>query len=82
MSIILGKQKLDIRDYLSPLSILKVKSVLNNMKEGQILEVWTNDNETEVVLEQIIKNSNDQWLGLEKKREYEKVSIKKAVSDD
>ncbi len=78
----MGKQKLDIRDYLSPLSILKVKSVLNNMKEGQILEVWTNDNETEVVLEQIIKNSNDQWLGLEKKREYEKVSIKKAVSDD
>ena len=70
-------QTLDIRDCLSPLAVLKVRSLLNNMKDGQILEVWSNDFETRVVLEQVIKNSNDELLSIEKQREYEKIYIKR-----
>ena len=77
MSVTFENQTLDIRNYLSPLSVLKVRSLLNKMKHGQILEVWLNDFETKVVLEQIIKNSNDELLGVEKKDEYEKIYIKR-----
>lgn len=69
---------LDIRDYLSPLAILKVRSLLKNMEDGQILEVWSNDFETEAVLEQVIKNShNNELLRIVKDSEYEKIYIKK-----
>jgi TusA-related sulfurtransferase len=79
MSLRCENQTLDIRGYLSPLSVLKVKSVLNKMKHGQILEVWSNDSETKVVLEQIIKNSTDVLLGFEKMDEYEKIYIKRLM---
>ena len=74
-----SNQKLDIRDYVSPLSVLKVQSVLNNMKANQTLEVWLIDSETKLVLEQIIKNSNNELVGIEKEGEYEKIYIKKYV---
>lgn len=70
---------MDIRDYPSPISVLKVRSLLNNMKDGQILEVWSNDFETKVALKQIINNSNDELLGIEKEDEYEKIYIKKCT---
>lgn len=79
MSVTFEDQTLDIRDYHSPLSVLKVKSRLNNMKDGQILQVWSNDFETKVVLKQIINNSNDELLGIEKEDEYEKIYIKRCT---
>jgi len=41
--------------------------------------VWSNDSETKVVLEQIIKNSTDVLLGFEKMDEYEKIYIKRLM---
>ena len=70
-------QILDIRDYFSPLSVLKVRSLLNNLKDGQMLEVWSNDSETKDVLERIIRNSNDELVRIEKGSEYEKIYIRR-----
>jgi len=70
-------QVLDIRDYFSPLSVLKVRSRLNNLKDGQMLEVWTNDIETKDDLERIIANSQDQLIGIEKDSEIEKIYIRR-----
>lgn len=70
-------QILDIRDYFSPLSVLKVRSLLNNLKDGQMLEVWSNDSETKDVLERIIRNSNDELVRIEKESEYEKIYIRR-----
>ena len=70
-------QVLDIRHYFSPLSVLKVRCLLNNLHDGQILEVWSNDSETRDVLEQIIRNSNDQLVGIEQGSEYEKIYIRR-----
>jgi TusA-related sulfurtransferase len=77
MSVKMADQTLDIRDYLNPLSILKVQSVLNKMRDGQILEVWSNDVETKVVLVQIVDNSNNELVTIEKQGEYEKIYIKR-----
>jgi len=73
---------LDIRNDPSPLSILKVRSALNNMKEGHVLEVWSNDLETRVALDQIIDRSDDEFLGIEKESEYEKIYIKRCELTD
>lgn len=70
-------QILDIRDHFSPLSVLKVRSLLNNLKDGQMLEVWSNDSETKDVLERIIRNSNDELVGIKKHSEYEKIYIRR-----
>ena len=77
MATTLKNQILDIRDYFSPLSVLKVRSLLNNLKDGQMLEIWSNDSETKDVLERIIRNSNDEWVGIEKQSEYEKIYIRR-----
>ena len=82
MSETLKNQTLDIRNYLSPLSVLKIKSRLNEMKDGQILEVLSNDFETSVVLGQIIENSSDELIGVEQKDEYKKISIKRRAPID
>ena len=42
-----------------------------------MLEVWSNDLETNDLLERIIGNSNDEWVGIEKKGEYEKITIRR-----
>lgn len=70
-------QVLDIRDYFSPLSVLKVRRLLNNLNDGQMLEVWSNDPETADVLKRIIRNSNDELVGSEKGSEYETIYIKR-----
>ena len=82
MSETLKNQTLDIRNYRSPLSVLKVKSLLNEMKDGQILEVLSNDFETLVVLGQIIENSSDELIGVEQKDEHKKISIKRRAPID
>ena len=79
MPVPLVTQLLDVRDYFSPLSILKVNSVLKTMKDGQILEVWSNDVETEIVLKQIIQNSDDELVGIEKEEGFGKMYIKRGV---
>lgn len=70
-------QILDIRDYFSPLSVLKVRSLLNTLKDGQLLEVWSNDLETRDILERIIGTSDDEWIGTKKVGEYEKIYIRR-----
>ena len=77
MATTLKNQILDIRDYFSPLSVLKVRCLLNNLKDGQMLEIWSNDSETKDVLERIIRNSNDEWVGIEKQSEYEKIYVRR-----
>lgn len=77
MATTLKNQILDIRDYFSPLSVLKVRSLLNNFKDGQMLEIWSNDSETKDVLERIIRNSNDEFVGIEKQSKYEKIYIRR-----
>ena len=77
MATTLKNQILDIRDYFSPLSVLKVRCLLNNLKDGQMLEIWSNDSETKDVLERIIRNSNDELVGIEKQSEYEKIYIRR-----
>ena len=75
----LGTQRIDVRDYFSPLSILKVNSVLKTMKDGQILEVWSNDVETQMILKQIIQNSEDELVRIEKEEGFGKMYIKRGV---
>ena len=77
MSVPFSNQKLDIRNYISPLSVLKVRSILSKMKHNQVLEVWLNDFETKIILEQLINNSKDEFIRAEKKEEYEKIYIQR-----
>ena len=76
-----NNQILDIRDYFSPLSVLKVRSALDTMENGQILEVWSNDFETKTVLKQIMKNSDDELLRSVNTGEYEKIYIKRRAPE-
>ena len=77
MAAISKNQILDIRNYFSPLSVLKVRCLLNTLNEGQMLEVWSNDSETKDVLERIIENSNDELVGINTQSEYEKIYIRR-----
>ena len=71
--------QLDVRNYFCPLSILKIRSVLDCMRIGEILEVWSNDLETKEDLEQIIKSSNDELLRIENQEGYDKFFIKRGA---
>ena len=77
MSVPFSNRRLDIRNYLCPLSVLKVRSILGKMKHNQVFEVWLNDSETKTILEQLINNSKDELIRAEKKKEYEKIYIKR-----
>ena len=77
MAAISKNQILDIRNYFSPLSVLKVRCLLNTLNEGQMLEVWSNDSETKDVLEVIMRNSNDELVGIITQSEYEKIYIRR-----
>jgi TusA-related sulfurtransferase len=48
---------LDIREWIAPLSLLKVENRLASMETGQILEVLSTDKETKVDLARIAKNA-------------------------
>jgi len=42
-----------------------------------MLEVWSNDSETKDVLEVIMRNSNDELVGIITQSEYEKIYIRR-----
>jgi len=42
-----------------------------------MLEVWSNDSETKDVLEVIMRNSNDELVGINTQSEYEKIYIRR-----
>ena len=70
---------LDVRNYICPLSILKIRSMLDCMSIGETLEVWSNDLETKEDLQQIIKNSNDELLRIENQEGYDKFFIQRGA---
>jgi TusA-related sulfurtransferase len=67
--------KVDVTDLIVPISLLMVRKKLTEMNHGQIAEVLCGDSETKAVLIDILRNSKDRCLGVEKKNNRYKLFI-------
>ena len=70
--------ELDLIGVLSPLCLLKCKSVLSAMESGHVLEVLLQDHDVVKELSKIINYSQDAVIKLEKGRDHYRTYIKKA----
>lgn len=68
---------IDVRDLISPVSLLKVENKLAEMAPGQIVEVLCTDEDTRSDLSDIIRNSNHRCITVEKIADYFKLLIEK-----
>ena len=69
--------ELDLIGVISPVSLLKCKSVLKTMPRGNILTILINDDEVVKDLTLIIKRSVDSVCFLQKEKDHTKIKIKK-----
>jgi TusA-related sulfurtransferase len=71
------KTELDLVGVLSPVCLLKCKSVLTEMDSGNVLEVLLKDTDVVEQLVKIIKRSQDQVIKLEMEGDHYRISLKK-----
>jgi TusA-related sulfurtransferase len=71
---------IDIRDWISPISLLIVENQLAKMKSGQVLEVLCGDSETKGDLVRIIKNSGHRCITVTNASDYFSLVIEKRKS--
>ena len=69
--------KLDLRGVISPLDLLKCKSRLNAMQEGDLLDLILGDEDVAKDLITIVQRSGDQILYRRKKRNHICLGIQK-----
>ena len=72
-----SNSKLDLIGVISPLCLLKCKSVLAGMESGHVLEVWLQDPDVVEELIKIIDHSQDTVITLERERDHYRTYIKK-----
>ena len=69
--------EINLIEVISPLSLLKCKSILKNMVPGEYLIAWFKDPETVDDLTRIIKQSNDFVIDKQIKDGNYKITIQK-----
>ena len=69
--------KLNLKGILSPICLLKCKSVLAAMDAGEVLEVSLHDPDVVEELTKIVERSQDQLIKMAKQRENYLVHIQK-----
>ena len=67
----------DVRDFLVPISLLKVENRLAQLSPGQIVEVLCADEETKSDLLDIMRNSNHQCIEVKNIKDHFKLLIEK-----
>lgn len=73
------KTVLDLKGVISPLDLLKCKSLLNTMKYGEVLEVILADKEVADHLSTIVRKSKDELYSLKKKQNDFCICIRKGT---
>jgi TusA-related sulfurtransferase len=68
---------IDVRDLISPISLLTVEKTLTTMSRGQVAEVLCGDRETREDLLDILRNSNDRYMGMDETPDYVVLFIEK-----
>jgi len=77
MSDVQRDATIDIRDSVSPISLLIVENQLAKMQSGQVLEVLCGDTETKGDLVKIIKNSGHRCIAVTDEPDYFSLIIEK-----
>lgn len=72
-----SNSKLDLIGIISPLCLLKCKSVLTAMESGHVLEVLLQDSEVVEKLVKIIERSQDQVMKSKMEGDLYRICIKK-----
>ncbi len=68
---------IDVRNCISPVSLLKVENQLGEMTSGQILEVLCADTETKTDLIAIMRNSTHRCIAVEKRPDHFRLLIER-----
>jgi TusA-related sulfurtransferase len=71
--------KIDVRELIAPISLLRVEKKLSGMASGQIAEVLCVDEETKADLIDIVRNSKHRCLAVEETEDCLKLYIEKGV---
>jgi TusA-related sulfurtransferase len=71
---------IDVRDSISPISLLMVENRLAKMQSGQFLEVLCGDTETKGDLVRIIKNSGHRCIAVTDAADHFSLLIEKRAS--
>lgn len=72
-----SNSKLNLKGILSPICLLKCKSVLAGMNSGDVLEIALQDPDVVGQLTKIIQRSQDQVVKSQKKGDHYQVHIRK-----
>jgi TusA-related sulfurtransferase len=72
-----SNSKLDLTGVISPLCLLKCKSVLTGMESGHVLEVLLQDSGVVEMLVKIIERSQDQVMESKMEKDLYRICIKK-----
>lgn len=62
--------RVDVRNLISPLSLLKVENTLSQLARGQVMEVLCMDEETKTDLLVIMRNGNHHCISVKKRTDY------------
>ncbi len=71
------KKEIDLRGILSPVCLLKCKSMLAKINCGDVLEVLLQDPEVVEELIKIVDRSKDQVVNQQKEEDYYRIYIQK-----
>ena len=66
MKEIRSDKKIDVRDLIAPISLLMMRNKLAKMTPGQVVQVLCADQETKEILTDILQNSKDRCLSMNK----------------
>jgi TusA-related sulfurtransferase len=69
--------RVDVRNLISPLSLLKVENSLSQLAKGQVMEVLCMDEDTKTDLLVIIRNGNHHCAAVKKRAGYFTLLIEK-----
>jgi len=71
---------LDIRDFIAPITFLKVIQAFRAMKPGEILEIQGNDSDTRKEIFQVLDTFPYQVINIEEKKRFYKIRLKKEIN--
>lgn len=77
LTSIKADEVLDLKGLSCPMPILKTKKALQNLKSGQILEVWGTDPGTKNEMPKMCEKEGHEFLGMIDEPGYTRYFIKK-----
>jgi len=69
--------KLDLKGVIAPVSLLKCKSFLKTMSQGDILTVFINDDDVISDLKLIVERSEDSIISIQKEKDHTRIKIRR-----